>query len=53
MIVWLNTSRTIQNGNHLAGPVDGRVEKLNTALQAKVMPGDKLVEIKGGTADES
>ena len=45
--------RCHENGNHLKGPIDGSVGKINTALQAKVMSGDKLVEIKGGTADES
>jgi 3-methylcrotonyl-CoA carboxylase alpha subunit len=29
----------------LKAPVDGVVKKINTGLQAKVMPGDKLVEI--------
>ncbi|MBI5583275.1 MAG: hypothetical protein HY892_05600 [Deltaproteobacteria bacterium] len=30
----------------LKAPVDGTVRKINTALQAKVMPGDRLVEIE-------
>ena len=29
----------------LKAPVDGVVKKINTGLQAKVMPGDRLVEI--------
>jgi 3-methylcrotonyl-CoA carboxylase alpha subunit len=36
----------------LKAPHEGRVVKINTALQAKVMPGDKLVEIREGTAHE-
>jgi 3-methylcrotonyl-CoA carboxylase alpha subunit len=30
----------------LKAPIDGVVRKINTALQAKVMPGDQLVEIE-------
>jgi len=30
----------------LKAPQDGVVRKINTALQAKVMPGDRLVEIE-------
>ena len=30
----------------LKAPFDGLVKKINTALQAKVMPGDRLVEIE-------
>ena len=30
----------------LKAPVDGVVKKINTGLQAKVMPGDRLVEIE-------
>ncbi|MCU0578664.1 MAG: hypothetical protein MUF69_03870, partial [Desulfobacterota bacterium] len=33
----------------LKAPMDGVVRKINTALQAKVMPGDRLVEIDEGT----
>ena len=36
----------------LKAPYNGKVIKINTALQAKVMPGDKLVEIQEGTQDE-
>jgi 3-methylcrotonyl-CoA carboxylase alpha subunit len=36
----------------LKAPYEGKVVKINTALQAKVMPGDKLVEIQEGTAHE-
>jgi biotin carboxyl carrier protein len=36
----------------LKAPVEGRVLKINTALQAKVMPGDRLVEIKEGAGDD-
>jgi 3-methylcrotonyl-CoA carboxylase alpha subunit len=32
----------------LKAPMDGVVRKINTALQAKVMPGDRLVEIDEG-----
>jgi biotin carboxyl carrier protein len=32
----------------LKTPADGVVRKINTALQAKVMPGDRLVEIDEG-----
>jgi len=32
----------------LKAPKDGVVRKINTALQAKVMPGDRLVEIDAG-----
>jgi biotin carboxyl carrier protein len=32
----------------LKAPVDGLVKKINTALQAKVMPGDRLIEIEEG-----
>lgn len=32
----------------LKAPVDGVVRKINTTLQAKVMPGDRLVEIEEG-----
>jgi biotin carboxyl carrier protein len=35
----------------LKAPVEGRVLKINTALQAKVMPGDRLVEINEGVKD--
>ncbi len=30
----------------LKAPFDGLVKKINTALQAKVMPGDRLIEIE-------
>jgi len=30
----------------LKAPMDGQVLKINTALQAKVMPGDRLVDIQ-------
>jgi biotin carboxyl carrier protein len=36
----------------LKAPVEGKVLKIKTALQAKVMPGDRLVEIKEGIKDE-
>lgn len=36
----------------LKAPFEGQVVKINTALQAKVMPGDRLVEIKKGVSDE-
>jgi acetyl/propionyl-CoA carboxylase alpha subunit len=32
----------------LKAPFDGLVKKINTALQAKVMPGERLVEIEEG-----
>jgi biotin carboxyl carrier protein len=32
----------------LKAPADGVVRKINTALQAKVMPGDRLVDIDEG-----
>jgi acetyl/propionyl-CoA carboxylase alpha subunit len=32
----------------LKAPFDGVVKKINTALQAKVMPGERLVEIEEG-----
>jgi len=35
----------------LAAPRDGRVKKINTSLQAKVAPGDILVEIEEETHD--
>ena len=37
----------------LVAPYDGRITKINTAVDAKVMPGEILVEIeKGGSKDE-
>jgi 3-methylcrotonyl-CoA carboxylase alpha subunit len=36
----------------LKAPVEGKVWKIKTTLQAKVMPGDRLVEIKEGAKDE-
>lgn len=36
----------------LKAPKDGQVLKINTALQAKVMPGDQLVEIKEGLPED-
>ncbi len=36
----------------LKAPKDGQVQRINTALQAKVMPGDKLVDIKEGLKDD-
>lgn len=36
----------------LKAPFEGQVVKMNTTLQAKVMPGDRLVEIKKGVRDE-
>ncbi len=36
----------------LKAPRNGRIEKINTALRAKVMPGDQLVEIKKETENE-
>lgn len=36
----------------LKAPIDGRILKINTALQSKVMPGDKLVEIEAGTKNK-
>jgi 3-methylcrotonyl-CoA carboxylase alpha subunit len=36
----------------LKAPIAGEVVKINTALQAKVMPGDLLVEIKEGTKED-
>lgn len=35
----------------LKAPKAGRVVKINTSLQAKVMPGDILIEIEEGTQD--
>lgn len=35
----------------LKAPKAGRVIKINTSLQAKVMPGDILIEIEEGTKD--
>jgi biotin carboxyl carrier protein len=35
----------------LKAPVEGKVLKINTTLQAKVMPGDKLIEIEAGTKE--
>lgn len=36
----------------LKAPKNGKIEKIKTALQAKVMPGDQLVEIEEETEDE-
>jgi pyruvate carboxylase len=36
----------------LKAPIEGKVLKIHTALQAKVMPGDRLVEIKEGAKDD-
>jgi 3-methylcrotonyl-CoA carboxylase alpha subunit len=36
----------------LKAPMAGKVIKINTALQAKVMPGDRLVEIKEEARDD-
>ena len=37
----------------LKAPFAGLVKKINTALQAKVMPGDRLVEIEEGKQGQS
>jgi acetyl/propionyl-CoA carboxylase alpha subunit len=36
----------------LKAPVEGKVLKINTTLQAKVMPGDKLIEIEAGEKND-
>ncbi|MBA4394075.1 MAG: hypothetical protein C0407_11025, partial [Desulfobacca sp.] len=36
----------------LKSPFEGKVLKINTTLQAKVMPGDRLIEIKEGAKNE-
>ena len=36
----------------LKAPKDGQILRINTALQAKVMPGDRLVDIQEGSKED-